>query len=438
MKRMSTALAVATAILASACGDDSSTTEPTRFRVTIENLTVGDSYSASGVFNTPVGEAEPGPLFPGGAYEFSFYAAPGQRLSFATMMVQSNDWFYAPAPEGIALFDDGGAPLSGDITSMINLYDAGTEADEPAGEGVHQAPRQDGANMGPADSDTNVRPVTASGLPGVSDVIAVTITPMAGNGFTVRIENISTADTLQITGGSVPVPLAPGSFVVHGAGEPLFSTGTTATTGLEALAEDGDPSGVHTRLDAMTQIATPFAPGVFAVDTGANVLFSADAPASVAGLEMLAEDGDPSTLLASIETTTMSSGVFDTPAGGSGPGPAFPGGSYEFEIEAEAGDKLHFATMFVQSNDWFIAPDVNGINLFDANGTPLSGEVSDIYIWDAGTETDEAIGAGPNQAPRQAGANTGAAENGNVRMVTPNGFVPSVAETVRVTITPIN
>ncbi len=49
-----------------------------------------------GVFNTPVGASGPGPIGPGGAYEFSFNAKPGMRLSMITMFGQSNDWFYAP------------------------------------------------------------------------------------------------------------------------------------------------------------------------------------------------------------------------------------------------------------------------------------------------------------------------------------------------------
>jgi hypothetical protein len=47
--------------------------------------------SDSGAFATPVGGAEPAPIGPDGAYEFSAEAAPGERLSLATMFVQSND-----------------------------------------------------------------------------------------------------------------------------------------------------------------------------------------------------------------------------------------------------------------------------------------------------------------------------------------------------------
>ena len=48
------------------------------------------------------------------------------RLSFATMYVQSNDLFLAPGDTGIALFIDE-QPISGDVTALVRLWDAGTE-----------------------------------------------------------------------------------------------------------------------------------------------------------------------------------------------------------------------------------------------------------------------------------------------------------------------
>jgi hypothetical protein len=60
---------------------------------------------------------------PGSAYEFSFTAEPGTRLSFATMFVQSNDLFYAPSSSGIPLLDSSGNPTSGDITDLVMLWE---------------------------------------------------------------------------------------------------------------------------------------------------------------------------------------------------------------------------------------------------------------------------------------------------------------------------
>lgn len=93
--------------------------------------------AASGgtAFNTPDGASEPGPLLPGDSYIVEFTSAPGHYLDFATMLVQTNDWFFGPQASGIALFDEEGAPISGDITDQVVLWDAGTEVDQTPGVG---------------------------------------------------------------------------------------------------------------------------------------------------------------------------------------------------------------------------------------------------------------------------------------------------------------
>ena len=55
-------------------------------------------------------------------------------------------------------------------------------------------------------------------------------------------------------------------------------------------------------------------------------------------------------------------------------------------------------------------------------------------LWDAGTEVNEEPGVGLNQAPRQAGPNTGMTENGIVKMVNDGYTYPAVSEVIRVTI----
>jgi hypothetical protein len=83
-----------------------------------------------GSTDTPVGASSPGDIWPGQTFEFKVTAKPGERLTIATMFAQSNDLFYAPREEGIALFDARGKPVAGDITSQILLWDAGTEVNE--------------------------------------------------------------------------------------------------------------------------------------------------------------------------------------------------------------------------------------------------------------------------------------------------------------------
>src|SRR5207247_2199208 len=90
-------------------------------------------------------------LTPGAGYDVTISGPPGDRLSLTTMMGQSNDWFYAPAESGIALFKDG-KPLSGDITSEIILWDAGTEVNQEPGIGPDQGPRQKAPNTGKAEN----------------------------------------------------------------------------------------------------------------------------------------------------------------------------------------------------------------------------------------------------------------------------------------------
>lgn len=137
-------------------------------------LEMKPGVASAGVFAVPAGKDAPAPIFPGEAYTFRITAAPGARLSLATMFVQSNDWFYAPGPEGIELFPMN-HPLEGEVTMYFKLWDAGTEVNEPAGEGPNQAPRQMGKNYG-ADEGGVVHDVMGVELMG--PVIKVTVTPV--------------------------------------------------------------------------------------------------------------------------------------------------------------------------------------------------------------------------------------------------------------------
>ena len=207
--------------------------------------------------------------------------------------------------------------------------------------------------------------------------------------FTVRIENVSTPATLKLTaGGTAPAPNSPGAWVVQDMPSRLFQSGKVqAGWGLEMQAEDGNPS-------------------------------------------MLAEH-------CMHHEGVLSAGVFNTPKGDDKPGPAFPGKAYEFTVSAKPGDRLAFTSMFGQSNDTFFAPDDKGIALF-VNGRPMSGDVtSQVFLWDAGTEVNEEPGAGPNQAPRQSAPNTGPSESKPVAKVHDGYTWPKVSDVIRVTVTPV-
>ncbi|MBX2885601.1 MAG: CHRD domain-containing protein [Granulosicoccus sp.] len=135
----------------------------------------------SAVFNTPVGATEPGPIGPGGAYEFTIKAVDGDKLDFVTMFIPSNDWFYTAtdADNSLDLFA-GGQPVSGEVLeSDIAIWDAGTEFDEEPGTGPNQVQRQEAPNTGDPDPDTRVSSLNGRGQ-SVSlngRVLRVTITP---------------------------------------------------------------------------------------------------------------------------------------------------------------------------------------------------------------------------------------------------------------------
>lgn len=441
---MLTALsAVATTALLVSCGDSedppSAGDTPTDFRVRIENHGKEYRYLKSGSFTTPVGASSPGPLLPGSAYEVDFSAPPGARLSFATMFVHSNDYFYAPDEEGIPLYDDA-RPVSGDVTDMVRLFDAGTEVDQEPGSGADQAPRQAGPRTGAQDSDDRVRIASDAfaSLPSPAEVLKVTLTAGEEGAFRLRIENVSSDSTLMTSGGSsLSVPLAPGVWVVHTEPGPLFRLGEKDRgLGLEDLAEDGDPNALLAALEEETGVTSLFAPGVWVLHRQDAPIFMSGALDRGQGLEALAEDGDPSGLSAALgqEEGVVAAGVFDTPVGASAPGPIGPGGAYELTVSASPGDRLSLATMFVQSNDLFFSPTEMGIQLHSPEGMGLSGDVSgELRLWDAGTEINEEPGVGLHQAPRQSGPNMGAPEHEAVREAADASLVPlgSLSVTVR-------
>jgi hypothetical protein len=191
--------------------------------------------------------------------------------------------------------------------------------------------------------------------------------------FTVSIENVSGNDTLKLANGSaMRAPIAPGVFAVYHGDAPIFRVGATAgSSELETLAEDGNPEPLEKALKGQAGV--------------------------------------------------VASGMF------------VPGQS--FAITARPGDKLAFATMFVQSNDLFYGFENGGIDIFDSMGKPVMGDLTArAVLFDAGTEVNEAPGVGPNQAPRQAKPNTGPSESKPVQAVN-DGFVyPAAASVIRVAV----
>ena len=313
------------------------------------SLETNADVSEIAVFNTPSGAAAPAPIFPGESYEFSVTASPGDHLSLASMLVQSNDLIVAPDGMGIALFD-ADTPINGDVSMALGLWDVGTEKNEAPGLGPSQAPRQMSANYGPMEGVVSMRIDGTRAVPLASRLVKVAVTESAGT-YTIEITNIS--DT-----GPFVTPIAPIVHALHDDSAMLFQPGSTASNGLETLAEDGDPS-------------------------------------------MLADE-----VSSAVESVAVA-----------GTGPFGPGESVQFAVTPSASAPLlSLAGMVVQTNDVFLATEPSGVSLLDDQGMPRSADevAMDIQrmlaVWDAGTEANEVPGAGSHQAPRQMTANSGAAD----------------------------
>ncbi len=212
--------------------------------------------------------------------------------------------------------------------------------------------------------------------------------------------------------------------------------------GLEQLAEAGNAELLAANVAGSAVQNVGLSPGVFVIapaDHG-SPFFTTGEPDRGEGLEAQAEDGNPTALSEALDMGMglTQVGVFNTPVGAMDPGALKPGDAYEFSFTAQPGDKLYFVEMFGQSNDLFFSTDENGIALFSGSGHPIAGTFSGaVSIWDAGTEVNQAPFVGSDQAPRQAAPNTGADEMGVVQPLyaVDDGFTyPSAISSIKVTI----
>jgi hypothetical protein len=374
----------------------------------VDELPDADGVVSSGAYtpentvadpNDPMGEV-PGapPIAPGGAFEFDIEAEPGQRLSFASMYVPSNDIFVSPA-SGIDPFDDDDNPVEGDVTDDVALFDAGTEVNGSPVSDPTGAPRQ-GNNGGPAAGATEgvVHPLSevSDGFDylGADEFVSVTATPESSGTFTIRLENTAPTDFYSsdaATGGAVW--LTPGAWAVHTGENPIFTTGEPASIGLEALAEAGPPTGFEGEPGLVDELPDPDS----VVSSGAYT------PGNT-----VADPNDP---------------MGEVP----GAPPVAPGGAFEFQVEAEPGQRLSFASMYVPSNDVFVSP-FTGLDLYDGDDNPVDGELTgDVALFDAGTEVNGSPVSDPTGAPRQ-GNNGGPAAGATEGVVYPVGEINDAFE----------
>ncbi|NHF60134.1 hypothetical protein FK220_012320 [Flavobacteriaceae bacterium TP-CH-4] len=384
----------------------------TSFTITISNVV---NYLNAIVFNTPNNTTDPGPIVDAdNFYEVNFKAVPGTRLSFSFMSVISNDWFFAPSGEGISLFENG-MPVTGDVTGQVYLWDSGAEEEDPA----TATSEPDGATTGEPDDDNTVRVVEMD----VTSKIGVYLSyGEESRYFTLRIENRRGTDA-----ETDPIVLSPGLVVLHAQDNPLFTQGEPDRgLGLAKIAVQGNPGDLFGWLTETGETGAPLrmsssftvlSPGiVYAFSEESDPVFSqGEAAVAGSGIEDIAEDGNNGVMFDYITDQLQ------LPAAKSNETmPVGPGGSLTFDLEVPEGYKLGFNTMFVFSNDWFLSYNDMGYSLFNEDGSPRSGAeaTEKTYLYDAGTEADQPVGFGEDQAPFQSSPNTGAADdNTSIRRV---------------------
>jgi len=226
--------------------------------------------------------------------------------------------------------------------------------------------------------------------------------------FTVRVENTAPTEFYPgeaATGGQIW--LTPGAWAVHTGENPIFTQGEPASIGLEALAEAGPPTGFEGEpglVDELPEMDNVVSAGAYTPE------------------DTVTDPNDPT---------------------GEVPGapPIAPGGAFEFDIEAEPGQRLSVASMYVPSNDLFLSP-ASGIDPFDDSGDPIEGDVTgDVRLWDAGTELNGSPVSDPTGAPRQ-GNNGGARAGATEGVVHPVGAIDDpfeyadASDVVQVTLEP--
>lgn len=457
MLKLSLLAAGLAAVLGACASDDSGSNTPvppapTTFKLRIENIAPW-TVLKSGTQAMKV-DGTTGAAGPGAGFDIPFTAGKNQKVSFVAMFGQSNDWFFGPGPEGIALYNADGTPRSGDVTSEVSLWDAGTEIDQEPGVGDATGPKQPTPDFGAADPNPMVRqlgatvPLTAGGsfhLPALPSMIKVTLVPGANRTFTLQIRNVSTATTLQTSAGASGIGISPVVWAVHIADAPFFALGTPdRKQGLELVAESGRGLDLGSSIRALSGWPTPVSPGVFAVHQDPEPLYALGLEDLGLGLENIAESGNVATLAAAIAGNAQlmrlsANGVYNTPVGASGPGPAKPGQAFELTVSGVPGDHVSFASMFGMSNDWIFATHPEGIALFDGQDRPITGDVTqNIGIYDVGTEVDQEPAIGPDTGPQQVMPTDGAIDPVRiVREVPPSIYGVPATTHLRVTLTPV-
>jgi hypothetical protein len=410
-----------TAALFSSCGKDHDMPPAMPYTFKVENVLDVKPLVESGTFK---GMGTPPLILPGQSVSFSFSAGKGQAVSFATMYGWSNDMFFAPANPGIALYDDKGDPVQGDVSAQVKLWDNGSKINQqPGKDNPHNSADENGVI-------TEINGKDAQGhsfLPASQLVKAVLQYNAATSMFTLTLTNTSGGTTNE-------TPLSPGVWAISNflggallTKTPLFEAGKPTANGVQPLAEMGNNTVLAAYATANTKVATGLSPVVVVVYEG-NIkpIFTAGQKDPGNGLAMIAQEGKQADLVAALGKMA---GVKQVYVLNPSDKPITPGNSAEMQIKAQAGDRIAFATMFGNSNDWFYA--------FDDMGIP-AGESGDltakVKLWDDGTEVNEYPGAGNHQAAFNPGLKN--AEDKAIGELNGESYysLPAVKDVIRVTL----
>lgn len=394
--------------------------------ITIQNVLQSKPLVESGTFQGPKKA-----ILPGETSSFTFSAAKGQAVTFASMYGWSNDLFFAPANPGIMLYDAQGNPVEGDVSSQIKIWDNGTRINQPPGSSV--------VHPGTAEtSPQNILEVNGTDVQGytylsASSLIHVSLKYNGNSMFTLTIENVSGGTANQ-------TPFSPGvwaiSYVNGGTmlmPNPIYEAGKPSMNGLTNIAEKGNITDLDTYLKSNTGIFTPLSPVLVIVYHGiSNPIFREGETDEGHGLTKFAQKGNASDIAGYLKTLRGVDAVYILPATNTIKLlPAMngkPGSSVSQKLSLHWGDHIAFATMYGLSNDWFFAGE-GGMN-----PSPKGGIYFHVGLYDDGTAVNQFPGAGNRQA---AFGGTPQVENIPIMQVpNPNAFttLPDVNDIVKVTI----
>ena len=358
--------------------------------ITVENVLKSQPLVESGTFQ---GTGTPALIQPGQSTTITFSAAKGEALAFATMYGASNDLFFAPSNPGIQVYDPTGAPIEGDVSAQVKLWDNGTRVNQKPGGTVNHPGTAETKNI----SEVNGTDAQGNTYLAASKLVKATLKYNGNSIFTLTLQNIS--------GGTAnETPLSPGvwtvSYIVGGnlqAPNPLFVNGQPTANGLTNIAEAGDNTALSAYAKSITGIFTPLSPILVVVYNGIdNPIYKNGELDRGQGLKPLAQQGNADTLAAYLKTKPGVKAVYVLPAPttkvllpriGSQ-----PGGIVTQQLNVASGDKLAIATMYGFSNDWFFASADNGID------ATQKGDVSTtLKLYDDGTAVNQFPGAGITQ-----------------------------------------